>query len=180
MTASIGHNSNITSEQRTKLSGIISEIEHFEEQKREISQQVAEILKAAKEQGFDTKAIREVIKQRRMEKEAREAFLNAVDSYKHALGDLNETPLGDAATAREFGGPVDTGMTDNVVALKNKADKVKKSRRKKHDKPPAAEFVGPDVSTQPFRPDLDIPPFLDRRISDKPANIDDEVPQAAP
>lgn len=94
---SIGHNSNLTEEQRTKLSGFVSEIERVDAEARELSSERGTMYKAAKEQGFDTKALKHIIRVRRMEKNARESWENAVDAYLHALGMLASTPLGEAA-----------------------------------------------------------------------------------
>lgn len=93
---SIGHNSNLTDEQKKKLSGIISEVERVNAEAKEISSERSEILKAAKEIGFDTKAIRHIVKLRAMEKNKRDEFDNAVDAYRHAMGDFITTPLGQA------------------------------------------------------------------------------------
>lgn len=98
---SIGHNSNLTADQRTKLSGIISEIERVDAEVRELTSERGSIYKSAKEQGFDTKAIKHVVKLRRMEATAREALESAVDAYKHALGMLADLPLGQAAMQRD-------------------------------------------------------------------------------
>lgn len=101
-TATIGDNSNLTEAQRIKMQGFITEIEFFEAKKREISTDISEIYKAAKEDGFNTKAMRHNIKMRRMDAEERQAFENAVDAYTQALGALADTDLGKAAVAAKF------------------------------------------------------------------------------
>lgn len=90
----IGHNSNLNDQEKVKLSGYISELERVNAQAEEISSERSEILKAAKGAGFDTKALRHVIKMRAMEKSKRDEFDNAVDAYRHAMGDFITTPLG--------------------------------------------------------------------------------------
>src|SRR5262245_51167408 len=94
--AKIGHNSNRTQDEKRKLGGFIAEIETLEANSRELASDRGNIYKAAKEQGFDTKALREVIRRRRMDKSKRDDFLAAVDAYMHALGDFVTTPLGQA------------------------------------------------------------------------------------
>lgn len=96
----VGHNSNLNAQQKSQLKGIIREVEDFERQKREIIGSIGGVYKSAKEQGFDTKAVRHLIKIRRMESEQRDAFENSIDAYKQALGMLADTPLGKAAVER--------------------------------------------------------------------------------
>jgi uncharacterized protein (UPF0335 family) len=93
---SIGHNSNLNDEQKKKLSGFIQEIEHANAEAKQISSDRSELYKAAEEDGFDTKAIRHVIKMRAMESGRRNDFESAVDAYRIALGDFITTPLGAA------------------------------------------------------------------------------------
>lgn len=97
----IGHNSNLNQDEKVKLSGFISEIERLEADAREIASERGTIYKAAKEQGFDTKALKRVIQNRRMNKEKRDEFEAAVDAYHHALGDFVTTPLGAAAMPQQ-------------------------------------------------------------------------------
>lgn len=59
------------------------------------------IYKAAKEAGFDTKALKHTIKLRRMEAIKRDEFEAAVDAYTHAMGDFITTELGQAAVPKE-------------------------------------------------------------------------------
>jgi uncharacterized protein (UPF0335 family) len=94
--AKIGHNSNISDEQKLKLGGFVSELERVDADVRELTSERGTIYKAAKEAGFDTKALKHVIKMRRMERSKRDEFESAVDAYRVALGDFVTTPLGQA------------------------------------------------------------------------------------
>ena len=94
--AKIGHNANLNSDEKIKLSGFISEIERLNAEAKVISGDRSEIYKAAKEDGFDTKALRHVIKLRSRERYERDEFENAVDAYCEAMGDFITTPLGQA------------------------------------------------------------------------------------
>lgn len=100
---SIGHNSNMTDPQRRAFRGYVKEIEKLTAQMDTIRAEIGATYRNAKEQGYDTKAMRHVIKMRRMEDDAREAFEHAIDTYKHALGMLADTPLGNAAVRQTFG-----------------------------------------------------------------------------
>lgn len=100
--APIGHNSQVTGEAKKKLEGFVSEIERVDADVRELTSERGLIYKAAKEQGFDTKALREVIRLRRMTADKRKERETLVEAYMHALGMLSDTPLGRAAMQREF------------------------------------------------------------------------------
>jgi uncharacterized protein (UPF0335 family) len=99
----IGHNSHLSGPQRKAMVGYVREVEQLTAKMDVIRAEIGATYKDAKEQGFDTKAMRHVIKMRRMEQDAREAFENAIDSYKHALGMLADTPLGQASMRQTFG-----------------------------------------------------------------------------
>jgi uncharacterized protein (UPF0335 family) len=99
----LGHNSNLTTDEQRKLVGYISEIERLEIEIAVLNTDRSEIYKTLKENHFDTKAVRHVVKLRKMERSERDAWENAVDSYRHALGMLAGTPLGDAAVHRDVG-----------------------------------------------------------------------------
>jgi uncharacterized protein (UPF0335 family) len=83
-----------------KLNALVKRIENLEGEKKAIAADIASVYAEAKSDGFDVKAMRNVIKLRKMEEEDRVSFLAVMDSYQHALGMLAETPLGQAAMAR--------------------------------------------------------------------------------
>ncbi|MDO8596393.1 MAG: DUF2312 domain-containing protein [Sulfuricaulis sp.] len=100
--AKIGDNGGpLNDERKKKLAGYISEIERWEGEKATIQADVGLIFNAAKDAGFDTKAMRAVIKDRKKSKAEREAFDAVCDAYRHALGMLADLPLGQAAMARD-------------------------------------------------------------------------------
>lgn len=99
-TPMIGDNSNLNDDERRKLNGYISEVERLDAMSREISSDRGLIYKSAKETGFDTKAMKHLVRLRRMERDARDSFENACDVYALALGDFKNTPLGEAMAPR--------------------------------------------------------------------------------
>lgn len=97
----IGHNGGPISEERKKqLAGYVSEIERWESEKAIIVADIGEIYNSAKDAGFDVKAMRSIVKDRKVEKAKRDAFEAVCDVYKHALGMLADLPLGQAAMPR--------------------------------------------------------------------------------
>ena len=79
------------------LRSLIEEIERLETEKREVAINIKEVYAEAKKVGLDTKTMRELIKQRRMDKDDIEEQATLLDTYKRALGMLSDTPLGEAA-----------------------------------------------------------------------------------
>jgi uncharacterized protein (UPF0335 family) len=99
--ARIGHNGSLSAAESKKFKGFVSEIERVSQEMRDLSGERAAIYKRAKEEGFDTRAVREVLRMRRLPDETRTTLLNTVDAYMDTLGMLADTPLGMAAIDRE-------------------------------------------------------------------------------
>jgi uncharacterized protein (UPF0335 family) len=74
---------NISAEQ---LRLFIERIETLEEEKKGISDDIRDVYAEAKGTGFDTKAMRAVVKLRKMEAAARREAEAMLDTYKTALG----------------------------------------------------------------------------------------------
>lgn len=104
----IGHNGGpLTADRKKQLEGYISEVERWEAQKAIIVSDIGEIYASAKDAGFEVKAMRLIVKDRKIAKDKRDAFEAIVDVYKHALGMLSDLPLGEAAIKRATGPQVD-------------------------------------------------------------------------
>lgn len=79
-----------------QLKSFVERVERLSEEKKSIADDLRDVYAEAKSNGFDPKALRAVVKLRQWEKEALEAFETNVEMYRHALGDLADTPLGRA------------------------------------------------------------------------------------
>jgi len=100
--ATIGDNGlNLTAEQQQKLRAHIAGIRELKKEAREISSDIGHAYKSAKADGFSTGALRELIK--RLDMDADEVALREqqIETYRAALGPLNDLPLGQAAMMRE-------------------------------------------------------------------------------
>lgn len=73
-----------------QLKSIIGRVEKLEEEKAAISGDIREVFAEAKGNGFDIKAIRTIIKLRKMDEQEREEQETVVDTYRRALGMLPE------------------------------------------------------------------------------------------
>lgn len=94
-----GHNSVLHSDAQARLGDLVQRVENLEEERANIAESIRHVYAEAKGQGFDTKVLRAVIAERRIndaERAEREALK---DLYRHALGMLADTPLGAAALA---------------------------------------------------------------------------------
>lgn len=94
--AETGHNSvgGIAGDQ---LRSFIERIERLEEEKRATASDIKEVYAEAKGSGFDTKTMRQLVKERRMDKDDREEQESLLDLYRRVLGEFVNTPLGEAA-----------------------------------------------------------------------------------
>ncbi|WP_421780730.1 DUF2312 domain-containing protein [Kiloniella litopenaei] len=68
-----------------RLRGFVERIERLEEEKKSLSDDIAEVFAESKALGFDTKIIRKVIALRKLEVQERLEQEELVDVYKHAL-----------------------------------------------------------------------------------------------
>ncbi|HPF24912.1 MAG: DUF2312 domain-containing protein [Hyphomonas sp.] len=78
---------NLTEATREKLRQTVAKIERLEEEKKEVAEQIKEIYAEAKAFGFDTKALRQVIKLRKIDKADREEAEMMLETYLIALGE---------------------------------------------------------------------------------------------
>jgi len=69
-----------------QLRSIIERVEKLEEEKAALGADIREVFAEAKGNGYDTKALRQVIKLRKMEKAEREEQEHVLDTYLRALG----------------------------------------------------------------------------------------------
>lgn len=80
-----------------QLRSIIERIERLEEEKTNIALDIKEIYSEAKYNGYDVKALRKIVADRKKDRDDLAEFEAIVDTYKRALGMLSDTPLGEAA-----------------------------------------------------------------------------------
>jgi uncharacterized protein (UPF0335 family) len=69
-----------------QLRALIERIERLEEEKKTISDDIKDVYAEAKGNGFDTKAIRAIIRLRKQDQAEREEAETILDLYKAALG----------------------------------------------------------------------------------------------
>ncbi|MDR3079206.1 MAG: DUF2312 domain-containing protein [Rickettsiales bacterium] len=71
-----------------KLKQIVENIEHLEEEKREITSQIRDVYGEATAQGFDAKIVRKVVRLRKMDADSLREEEDLVEVYKGYLGML--------------------------------------------------------------------------------------------
>lgn len=81
-----GHNVRAGGLAVDQLKSIIARVEKLEEEKAGLSADIRDVFAEAKGNGFDVKAIRTIIKMRKMEPQEREEQETVLDTYLHALG----------------------------------------------------------------------------------------------
>ncbi len=95
----IGHNS-VNEIAAKRLLSIIERIERLEEEKKALQADIKDVYTEAKSAGFDAPTIRLLIKRRAEDAAKREEREALLEAYLAALGQLADTPLGNAAMGR--------------------------------------------------------------------------------
>lgn len=80
------HSANAGAVAVEELVGVIERIERLEIKKAAIAEEMRDVFSEAKGAGLDVKAIREIIKIRKLDAAVREEQETIVDVYKRALG----------------------------------------------------------------------------------------------
>lgn len=83
-TPGVGHNS--VKVPGADLEAIVERIERLEEEKKGIADDIRDVFNEAKGKGFDAKALRAIIKERKVDPEERAEHEQIVDTYRVALG----------------------------------------------------------------------------------------------
>ena len=96
-----------------QLGAFIERIERLEEEKKATTDDIRDVYAAAKGTGFDVKALREIVKLRKIDADERAEREAILETYMLALGMLTSTPLGKAAIAREARKP---GVGESMAA----------------------------------------------------------------
>lgn len=86
-TASIGHNSS-TKLAAEQLLSVVQRIERLEEQRQEVADDIKDVYSEAKGNGYDTRALRTIIRLRKMDPAQRAEQEAVLDLYKQSLGML--------------------------------------------------------------------------------------------
>lgn len=75
---------------KEQLKSIVERIERLEEEKKGIADDIRDIYAEAKSGGFDVRALRQIIADRKLEKSERDEFEAILETYRIALGMLPE------------------------------------------------------------------------------------------
>jgi uncharacterized protein (UPF0335 family) len=71
---------------KDQLKAFVERIERLEEEKKTISDDIRDVYAEAKGNGYDVKALRQVIRLRKQDKDERAEMEAILDTYLHALG----------------------------------------------------------------------------------------------
>jgi len=78
----------LTQAAKEKLKQLVSRIERLEEDKKVLSDEIKDTFAGAKAEGYDVKALRAVIRLRKIEAAERQEQEAILDLYLHALGEI--------------------------------------------------------------------------------------------
>jgi len=91
----IGHNSGGIAGDRIR--SFIERVERLEEEKAALQADIREVFSEAKGNGFDVKILKILLRERKMDVSDRQEQEAILELYRNALGQLADTPLGNAA-----------------------------------------------------------------------------------
>ena len=74
---------------KDQLKAFVERIERLEEEKKATSDDIRDVYAEAKGTGFDTKALRTIVRLRKMDTDERREQAEVLDTYLHALGMAN-------------------------------------------------------------------------------------------
>jgi uncharacterized protein (UPF0335 family) len=77
----------LTDAAREKLRLTVERIERLEEEKNEVADQIKDVYAEAKAMGYDTKALRQVVRLRKQDRQEREEQEAVLETYLIALGE---------------------------------------------------------------------------------------------
>ncbi len=78
----------LTEAARDKLKQVVAKIERLEEEKKEAGSHIKDAYAEAKAMGYDTKALRAVVRLRKQDRQEREEHQAVLDTYLLALGEI--------------------------------------------------------------------------------------------
>ncbi len=73
---------------KDQLKAIVERIERLEEEKKATSDDIRDVYAEAKGNGFDAKALRAIVRMRKMDSDERREQEEILETYMHALGML--------------------------------------------------------------------------------------------
>lgn len=92
---------NLDQKQRKQLSGFIDEIAKYEAEKKTVADDIKDAIQAVSDKlGLSKKVVKQLVKERGMtgaERQAQIDLEHELDAARLALGDFENTPLGEAA-----------------------------------------------------------------------------------
>jgi uncharacterized protein (UPF0335 family) len=74
---------------KDRLKAFVERIERLEEEKKATSDDIRDVYAEAKGTGFDTKALRTIVRLRKLDMDERREQQEVLDTYLHALGMAN-------------------------------------------------------------------------------------------
>lgn len=78
----------LTEAAREKLRLTVERIERLEEEKKEVADQIKDVFAEAKAMGYDVKALRQVVRIRKQDRQEREEAEAVLETYLIALGEV--------------------------------------------------------------------------------------------
>lgn len=82
---------------KDQLRSFCERVERLEEEKKALADDIKEVFAEAKGAGLDVKTLRQIVRERKMDRADWQESQAMLELYRGALGMLSDTPLGQAA-----------------------------------------------------------------------------------
>ncbi len=109
------------------LSGFVTEGDHLWDERADVNGRFGELYKRVKDAGLNVGTFRQILSERRMDRDALQTRLERLNQYRVTLGMFADTPLGAAAVEREAGPTVSDRRTAAAAESLN-SQKARKPR----------------------------------------------------
>lgn len=162
---------------KDQIKSFVERIERLTEEKKALADDIRDVYAEAKANGYDVKALREIIKRRTWEADKLREHDAIVETYMGAMGMLFDTPLGTAG--------LDAALATNNAVSRRTTDERMKAHANLSQEMANAGFISQEAATENKAiaagmirkfgtgntSDLDIPPELDRRTKREAVNV---------
>lgn len=82
----IGHNSGVHKVAKAQLTSFVERIEKLEDEKKAISDDIRDVVKEAKSNGYDPKTLRAIVRERAQDPDERAERQALLDTYRQVMG----------------------------------------------------------------------------------------------
>ena len=116
---------------REALHRYVGRVLALHDERAGVNAQIHDVYEEAKNAGFVTALLRQIVREQQMEADERASQYSILDNYRHALGMLDGTPLGEAAISAVAAVPIERPLPFRSQPIKGTTRTPGRPRKKK-------------------------------------------------